>query len=331
MLTRTGDILGTPAYMSPEQAKEEPIDHRCDLFSLGCVMYHMVTGRPPFAGSGVLAVLRAVAEHQPAAPAERSPGVPTPLSALIMRLLAKNPDDRPPTATAVIEALTAIEQGSSTAPTLTIHSPHATHEDARGQQAAPTASTSAGAGRDEPHARPTIARKDLFRIETPGLPAEDDGLFNLDIGFFRARLKNIGAPTAPVFCGCAGARLQVHFKEVHSTGDPSFPTLPANARARVEYGIGSKPSVRFEAADPSEILDGRARVAFSLAPPPQGVMKVTVTLQPEWFTVTGPSQGLLDGAVRVVVDAVLRELVNHTVTRRFILEKSDAPAQGSGS
>jgi tRNA A-37 threonylcarbamoyl transferase component Bud32 len=110
-VTHTGMVLGTPAYMSPEQADGKPLDARSDLFSLGCVLYRTTTGQQPFARDGVTATLRAVVDHTPAAPHEVAPGVPPPLSALIVRLLAKSPADRPESAAAVAVALRQIESG----------------------------------------------------------------------------------------------------------------------------------------------------------------------------------------------------------------------------
>ncbi len=76
-VTRSGMILGTPAYMSPEQAGGRTVDHRSDLFSLGCVLYRLATGRPPFAGSDPISTLVAVASAHPSPPSEVDPAVPT--------------------------------------------------------------------------------------------------------------------------------------------------------------------------------------------------------------------------------------------------------------
>jgi serine/threonine protein kinase/endogenous inhibitor of DNA gyrase (YacG/DUF329 family) len=67
-LTRTGVILGTPAYMAPEQADGVRVDARADLFSLGCILYQMAAGRPPFTGATTISVLKAVALHDPPPP-----------------------------------------------------------------------------------------------------------------------------------------------------------------------------------------------------------------------------------------------------------------------
>jgi serine/threonine protein kinase len=104
-MTRPGTVLGTPSYMSPEQVNGESVDARTDLFSLGCVLYRAATGKMPFEGLTLTAVLRAVAEHQPPAPHEVSQEVPQGLSDLIMRLLAKNPSARPSSAEAVASSL----------------------------------------------------------------------------------------------------------------------------------------------------------------------------------------------------------------------------------
>src|SRR5262249_33435391 len=109
-LTQEGLVMGTPAYMAPEQAEDKPLDHRCDLFSLGCVLYRTVTGQLPFKGKDSMAIMMAMATKEPDPPQEVDPMVPAPLSEFIMELLAKDPDDRPPSAKAVRIALETIEQ-----------------------------------------------------------------------------------------------------------------------------------------------------------------------------------------------------------------------------
>jgi formylglycine-generating enzyme required for sulfatase activity/serine/threonine protein kinase len=108
-LTQSGAIIGTPAYMAPEQAEGEAVDHRCDLFSLGSVLYRMCTGEMPFKGSNTIAILRALALVAPIPPGELADDVPQPLSKLVMQLLAKKPEDRPKSAKVVAETLQEIE------------------------------------------------------------------------------------------------------------------------------------------------------------------------------------------------------------------------------
>jgi serine/threonine protein kinase/tetratricopeptide (TPR) repeat protein len=106
-LTASGIIAGTPSYMSPEQARAEPVDHRSDLFSLGSVLYAMCTGQTPFAGSTSLGVLKKVIDEAPPHLREINPGIPEWLTAIIERLMAKQPADRFQSAAEVAELLKA--------------------------------------------------------------------------------------------------------------------------------------------------------------------------------------------------------------------------------
>jgi serine/threonine protein kinase len=108
-LTGSGVIVGTPSYMAPEQAEGE-VDARADLFSLGCVLYRMVTGRLPFPGKTAMAALREVAILDPPPPRQVNPETPEALSQLIMRLLSKDPAGRPASAAAVVQALEEIQR-----------------------------------------------------------------------------------------------------------------------------------------------------------------------------------------------------------------------------
>ena len=108
-LTSPGAILGTPAYMAPEQAGGA-VDHRADLFSLGCVLYRMATGRMPFGGNGPMEVLRNIAVQEPRRPRELNPEIPAPLDQFLLRLLAKDREQRPVSAAVVGRVLTTLEQ-----------------------------------------------------------------------------------------------------------------------------------------------------------------------------------------------------------------------------
>ena len=108
-LTQQGAIIGTPAYMAPEQASGEAVDGRCDLFSLGCVLYRMCTGQAAFKGKDTVSTLMAVAMENPPPPASLNFELPTELSDLVMQLLAKKPEERTQTAQAVVDSLRQIE------------------------------------------------------------------------------------------------------------------------------------------------------------------------------------------------------------------------------
>jgi urea transport system substrate-binding protein len=112
-LTQTGKVVGSPEYMSPEQAQGDVLDPRTDLFSLGAVLYMMCTGRMPFQGDSVMAVLYALGTRTPKPVRDLKPDVPPALAALVDRLLEKEREKRPGSALEVRRALDAVESGSS--------------------------------------------------------------------------------------------------------------------------------------------------------------------------------------------------------------------------
>ena len=112
-LTQDGSILGTPAFMSPEQASRSgALDHRSDLFSLGSVLYRMVTGRLAFPAESLAELLLALVQDNPIAPRQLNPRIPPALDELILRLLAKDPAARPQSAQAVVETIRRLEQAA---------------------------------------------------------------------------------------------------------------------------------------------------------------------------------------------------------------------------
>jgi urea transport system substrate-binding protein len=115
-LTRTGDVMGTPHYMAPEQALGLPVDGRTDLFSLGVVLYRLCTGQLPFRGSTVTAVVVAVQVNDPQPVREMNPAIPPALADLVMQLLEKEPSRRSASARDVAAVLQTMEGKSSEAP-----------------------------------------------------------------------------------------------------------------------------------------------------------------------------------------------------------------------
>jgi serine/threonine protein kinase len=109
--TQAGAVIGTPAYMAPEQATGAAVDARCDLFSLGAILYRAATGKAPFGDRDTLSILSALATTTPVPPHRIVPSLPRLFSGLVMRLLAKDPDDRPQTAREVVGAIEALERG----------------------------------------------------------------------------------------------------------------------------------------------------------------------------------------------------------------------------
>ena len=101
----SGRIMGTPAYLAPEQIMGEPHSTRSDLFSLGIVLYQMLTGVPPFDGSSVAAVCAQILTADPVEPSRRNPALPSGLDHIVMRCLAKKPEDRYPSSDALAASL----------------------------------------------------------------------------------------------------------------------------------------------------------------------------------------------------------------------------------
>ncbi len=104
-LTRFGSVFGTPEYMSPEQAMGTAVDHRADLYALGILLHEMLAGETPFHGDDLMAVL---ARQMTAPPPPLPPSVPPALRAVVDQLLAKRPEERPPSADAVVTGLAPI-------------------------------------------------------------------------------------------------------------------------------------------------------------------------------------------------------------------------------
>jgi serine/threonine protein kinase len=110
-LSQQGAIIGTPAFMAPEQVEGTTVDARCDLFSLGCVLYTMCTGTLAFQRKDIVGTLLAVATHHPTPLADLGADFPAGLSELVKKLLAKNAENRPASADVVLEAIRRIEAG----------------------------------------------------------------------------------------------------------------------------------------------------------------------------------------------------------------------------
>jgi len=110
--TLTGQILGTPAFMPPEQITGAPIDGRADIFSLGVVLYWLTTGEQPFPGESITAVSYKVVHTEPVPPRKLNPAIPVKLENVILKTLAKNPDERYQTGEDLARELGELRTGS---------------------------------------------------------------------------------------------------------------------------------------------------------------------------------------------------------------------------
>jgi len=113
-VTQTGIIMGTVAYMPPEQGMGRQVDQRSYLYLLGAMLYELVSGRRPFETDHTVAVISQHVNTVPEPPTTHNPALPQPLEDIIMRLLAKDPDERYQSVTAVLEAVNALASPNST-------------------------------------------------------------------------------------------------------------------------------------------------------------------------------------------------------------------------
>ncbi len=104
-LTKVGQILGTPAYMSPEQCQGKQTDHRCDIYSLGATFYAMVTGKRPFTGASVMEIMQKHIDEEPISPRELVPELSSAVAKIILKMMAKKPEERYQGADEVIAAI----------------------------------------------------------------------------------------------------------------------------------------------------------------------------------------------------------------------------------
>jgi serine/threonine protein kinase len=113
--TQAGTVFGTPRYMSPEQAQAKPLDARSDLYSLGVILYHVLTGRPPFTDDDAIIVMARHIKSQPKPMNEACPDakIPVEVERAVMRAISKNPADRPTNADAMAAELMKALEGAS--------------------------------------------------------------------------------------------------------------------------------------------------------------------------------------------------------------------------
>jgi len=112
-VTQTAAVIGTAQYLSPEQARGETVDARSDVYSLGCVLYEILTGEPPFVGDSPVAVAYQHVREDPIPPSQRHPDISPELDAVVLKSLAKNPDNRYQTAAEMRADLIRVHSGEA--------------------------------------------------------------------------------------------------------------------------------------------------------------------------------------------------------------------------
>jgi len=172
-LTTPGIAMGTPEYMAPEQAAGKAIDGRVDIYSVGAILYEMLTGDPPHAGANIMEVLSKKANEKPRPVREVNPNVPEALEQVVMRCLERNPDDRPQTMGALEYELTKSlkGRGSAVAAVLGLKAPPAESDPSSpvhwSSQVTVAAGGAGASGSDETGRAPTVKRPTGPALFTP--------------------------------------------------------------------------------------------------------------------------------------------------------------------
>ncbi|WP_017569761.1 serine/threonine-protein kinase [Nocardiopsis halotolerans] len=208
-ITQTGQVIGTPLYMSPEQVRGERVGRAGDLYSLGAILYQLLTGRPPFTSDDPLAVLRRHLVEAPRPVVELRPDVPVPLSELVGSMLAKHTRERPATAEEVRDRLAPFLASDPVRPSRPRSAPHAS-----APSAVPTT---------RPYTRVATTRPETVGPEDPGrlLALVEEARVAADSGQFAAAARRLRAllPRLRVTFGPEHAdTLRARRREAYLTG-----------------------------------------------------------------------------------------------------------------
>ncbi len=160
-VTQTAAVIGTAQYLSPEQARGETVDARSDVYSLGCVLYEILTGEPPFTGDSPVAVAYQHVREDPIPPSRRHEGISADLDAVVLKALAKNPDNRYQTAAEMRADLVRVHNGEAP------DAPKVFTDAERTSMLAPTG-PGLGGQRSDPLPRQNLDRVDRVDRDDPG-------------------------------------------------------------------------------------------------------------------------------------------------------------------
>jgi len=280
-LTTTGQLLGTPAFMPPEQFTGAPIDGRADLFSLGVILYALVTGEQPFPGETVTAVSYKVVYTEPIPPAKLNPAIPAGLEAVILKCLAKNPANRYQNGETLAQDLATLRVSLNAA---ALHAvapaadPNATQAAAPGSlshQPAPppaTAQTPAAAAAAKP-SKKSAKHETIFAVVLIAVAAATAGAWFLFVHRSRPAPPQQQASTAPAPQPAAPASLPVIQGTVLPEKQPATPAKPAPSKPAAA-------STKAAAGKPATVASSTPSSASNPTPPPAARPVSVATTQP---------------------------------------------------
>jgi serine/threonine-protein kinase len=265
---QTAHVMGTPSYMSPEQVKGRAVDGRSDIFSLGVMLYEMVTGEKPFPGQNITTVIYKIVNEEPVPPKQANPSVHPGISAVVMRALAKDPDTRYQSCREMLEDLRNYRSLNVTSGNP--HSTMALNSDLANSTVAMNASGLRGVHSDDTAA---MARSLSTRATSPGqTPALRRTGVLAPIPEPKRRKSVFGTIViAPLLLGVIGYgayKLRPIYEDVrqHRDGAPhlSEPVSPAaaDAPAKTQDDAASNPDTQ-PATDPEAASDGNPKDAVA--------------------------------------------------------------------
>lgn len=170
-LTQVGTVIGTPAYMSPEQCRGREVDSRSDIYSLGIILYEMLTGSVPFYAKHSAEVVAQHVSELPPPPSARNPAIPPAVEAVVMRALQKHPEARQQTAGEFAKELATAVRAASAAPQATEAMPLAPAPFTVPVAQAPTSAVTPTAPQQQPYPSPLAHLQGDAPLSNPGAPA----------------------------------------------------------------------------------------------------------------------------------------------------------------
>ncbi len=287
-LTRTGMIFGTPEYMSPEQAQGQQVDHRVDIYAVGCILYHMLTGEVPFKAESFMGILSKHMLETPIAPGRRNPAIEPRVEAVINRAMEKDPGKRFQSMREFVEAIAPLGHVPDLSGAISLSTGMPTlSTGVKARAVVPIPQQTTGPAVVVPEPLPNATREVQGRVATPLAQANPEArrsqteIFSHDHEAPppRARLGNMVVVTLAavvalglilffVLRGPSGGSGSVPAGAPATTGATPAPTAGSGSPG------ASAPTTGTVSAEPNEVAPGSSRIAPAA---PSGAAEATTS------------------------------------------------------